>query len=69
MEVPDEWQAFPPALLPPQGYAEVFIYSGNDARDALTRLELIVHLDGGSILYKKADSDSVGIRVTWPDEA
>lgn len=68
-EAPDDWTAYPPALLPPEGYAQVFIHSGSDARGALTRLELIVHLDGGRILYKKSGRDEVSLKVTWPSKA
>lgn len=66
-EAPASWTAYPPALLPPDGYAQVFVHSGSDARGALTRLELIVHLDGGRILYKRSGPDEVALRVTWPN--
>lgn len=65
-EAPSEWTAYPPACLPPEGYAQVFVHSGNDKAGALTRLELVVHLDGGRILYKKHAQDSVSLKVTWP---
>lgn len=68
-EAPDDWTAYPPALLPPDGYAQVFVHSGSDAKGALTRLELIVHLDGGRILYQKNGQDEVSLKVTWPDQA
>lgn len=68
-EAPDDWTAYPPALLPPEGYAQVSIHSGSDERGALTRLELIVHLDGGRILYKKSGPDKVSLKVTWPSKA
>jgi hypothetical protein len=63
---PLEWTAFPPCLLPPEGYAQVFVYAGSDAKGALTRLELLVHLDGGRILYKAQNNNLVALRVTWP---
>lgn len=65
-EPPSEWTAYPPCLLPPEGYAQVFIQSGADLRGALTRLELVVHLDGGRVLYRKESEDSVGMKITWP---
>lgn len=65
-EPPINWTAYPPALLPPEGYAQVFVSSGADAGGSLTRLELVVHLDGGRILYKKKDDDTVLLKVTWP---
>lgn len=68
-EAPDAWTAYPPACLPPEGYAEVFVHSGNDKRGALTKLELLVHLDGGKILYKKHSQDQVSLKVTWPNVA
>jgi hypothetical protein len=68
-EAPDEWTAYPPACLPPEGYAQVFVHSGNDKRGALTRLELVVHLDGGRILYKKRGEAQVSLKITWPNVA
>lgn len=66
---PSEWTAYPPCILPPEGYAHVFLHAGSDAQGALTRLELVVHLDGGRILYKAKGSDLVALRVTWPSDA
>ena len=66
---PPEWTAYPPCILPPEGYAHVFLYAGSDAQGALTRLELVVHLDGGRILYKAKGSDLVALRVTWPSDS
>lgn len=63
---PQAWTAYPPATLPPEGYAQVFIYSGNDMRGVLMRLELIVHLDGGRILYKANGENNVSLKITWP---
>ena len=64
--VPQEWTAYPPCMLPPQGYAQVFIHAGSDAKGALTKLELVVHLDGGRILYKAHGNAQVALKVTWP---
>ncbi|MBT9538729.1 hypothetical protein [Thiobacillus sp.] len=63
---PREWTAYPPCILPPQGYAQVFVQAGSDARGALIKLELVVHLDGGRILYKAQSKDQVALKVTWP---
>ena len=68
-DAPEEWTAYPPACLPPEGYAQVFIFAGNDKRGALTRLELLVHLDGGRILYKRSGENTVSLKVTWPNIA
>lgn len=68
-EAPEQWTAYPPAMLPPQGYAQVFLCSGNDARGALTRLELLVHLDGGRILYKENGDNQVSLKIMWPKNA
>jgi len=65
-EAPESWTAYPPACLPPEGYAQVFVHAGSDKRGALTRLELLVHLDGGRILYKRSGENSVSLKVTWP---
>jgi len=65
-QAPAQWTAYPPALLPPEGYANVFLHAGNDARGTLTRLELVVHLDGGRILYQANGVELVTLRVTWP---
>jgi len=45
----------------------VFVKAGNDKRGELTRLELMVHLDGGRILYKKSGHNEVLVKVTWPN--
>ena len=66
-DAPSNWTAYPPTLLPPEGYAQVFYHSGTNARGALTRLELVIHLDGGRILYKKKNEDTISLKVTWPE--
>lgn len=63
---PDDWTAYPPAALPPNGYEQIFALAGSDVRGALTRLELVVHLDGGRILYRANGEARVSLRVTWP---
>ncbi len=68
-KAPDSWTAYPPTYLPPEGYAQVFAYAGNDKKGALTRLEIVVHLDGGRILYKAAEENAVSLKVTWPSIA
>lgn len=64
--VPDEWRAFPPAALPPEGYAQIFALASRDAQGELMKLELLVHLDGGRVLYKKAANNIVSLKITWP---
>ncbi|USY23667.1 hypothetical protein NIZ92_10010 [Alcaligenes sp. 1735tsa3] len=59
---------YPPCLLPPEDYAQVFVHAGNYARGYLTKLELLIHLDVGKILYKAIDNQKVAIKVTWPDD-
>ncbi len=68
-EAPDDWTAYPPALLPSEGYAQVILLSGADVRGALTRLELTVYLNGGIIFYKKNGPDKVSLKITWPSSA
>lgn len=68
-EAPDAWEAYPPACLPPEGYAQLFVYAGNDKRGTLTKLELIIHLDGGRILYRKRGHEHVSLKITWPNNA
>lgn len=63
---PNQWTAYPPCLLPPGGYEQVFVRAGNDARGSLIKLELSIHLDGGRVLYKAIDNQKVAIKVTWP---
>lgn len=65
-KAPNDWTAYPPCLLPPEGYAQVFVHAENDARGSLTKLELLIHLDGGRVLYKAIDNQKVAIKVTWP---
>ena len=68
-QAPSVWTAYPPTMLPPSGYAQVFLYAGSDAKGALTFLELLVHLDGGIILYKENGSDHVSLKVSWPQNS
>lgn len=65
-KAPEDWTSYPPCMLPPDGYAQVFVHSGNDAKGSLTKLELLIHLDGGLVLYKAIEDQKVGIKVTWP---
>ena len=64
-EAPSNWTAYPPALLSKEAYAQIYALSGNDARGALTKLELTVHLDGGKIKYKKRNEEFVDIEVSF----
>jgi hypothetical protein len=66
-EAPSKWTAYPPACLPPEGYAQVLINSGSDKRGTLTKLELLVHLDGGQIFYKKVGNNEVSLKITWAE--
>lgn len=62
---PDNWKAYPPAQLTNEGYAQVFSQSRNDARGTLMKLELLIHLDGGRIEYKKKDANFVTLKVEF----
>ena len=64
---PEEWRAYPPSLLPPEGYAHIFLHAGSDLRGSLMKLELLVFLEKGRILYRAANNDQVAIKVTWPN--
>lgn len=63
---PEEWTAYPPCLLPPEGYAYVLANAGNDARGSLMKLELLIYLDHGRVFYKAAANQQVAIKVSWP---
>ena len=65
---PKNWTAYPPCILPPEDYAKLLVYAGNDARGKLTELEIIVHLYRGRVLYKDVGAGMVGVMVTWPAE-
>jgi hypothetical protein len=67
-DLPKEWTAYPAPMLSPDAYAAIFANLETNAKDALTRLELRVDLDGGVILYRKESDSLVGIRVTWPNK-
>lgn len=67
--LPEEWTAFPPAALPPKGYAQILLYAGVDIRGTFITLELLVHLDGGRILYRVAEQNQVAVKVTWQQPA
>ncbi|NTV19640.1 MAG: hypothetical protein HGA83_09455 [Bacteroidales bacterium] len=67
-DAPDEWKAYPPPAVPEKDYVQAFVYSGNDIQGSLTRLEILVHLGGGQILYKKHGKDQVLLKVSWPNQ-
>ena len=68
-EAPETWTAYPPCSLPKELYAQVFVYAGTDKRGALTRLELLVHLDGGRVYYQAQGEEAVSLKITWPNAA
>jgi hypothetical protein len=65
---PDEWTAYPPPAVPQKDYVKPFVYSGNDIKGSLTRLEILIHLDDGKIFYKKHSNNQVLLKVTWPNQ-
>ena len=65
--VPTDWSVCPPPLLPDEDLVRCMLYLGDEMRDRLTRLELVVHYTGGQLLYKSLGDSLVGIKVTWPD--
>ena len=40
---------------------------GDNMRDCLMRLELVVVYTGGKLFYKAQGDSMVGIKVTWPN--
>lgn len=64
--VPNVWTPYPPAQMLPEEYARLLVYLGSDAKGTLTKLELLIYLNGGVILYKKNGSDYVSLKVIWP---
>ena len=64
---PQQWTLYPPCILPPDGYAQVFAHAGSCAQGALITLELLIHLDCGKIEYKADGATKVALKVTWPD--
>lgn len=67
VEVPSDWKAFSPAIQSPEGYAQIFAHADSGVRGELIRLELLVHLDGGQVLYKSSGENLVAIKVIWPE--
>lgn len=67
-KAPDDWTAYPPCMLPPEGYAQVFYKGANDARGTLMKLELMIHLDGGKVFYKAMENELVVLKITWPKD-
>jgi len=65
-QAPEDWSPCPPCMLPPEGYAQVFVHAGSDARGSLSKLEILIHLDGGKVFYKAIENQQVAIKVTWP---
>jgi len=65
--VPVEWSECPLSLLANEDLVRCLLCLGNEMRDRLTRLELVVHYTGGKLLYKSLGQSLVGIKVTWPD--
>ncbi|MGO1160832.1 hypothetical protein ACTOV4_02615 [Brucella sp. C7-11G] len=64
---PDDWTPYPPPILPPNELAEVYIGLSSSLRGRLSRHELNVQRDGGTILYKRNsdDADLVDIKVIF----
>lgn len=62
---PEEWTSYPPITLCKEALGQIFAYAPADERGTLTKLELIVHLLGGEILYKKRDNDKVDLNVKF----
>lgn len=69
VEVPSRWTALSPGTHAPEGYAQIFAQSSNDARGHLTRLELLINLDGGRVFFKSTGENMVAVKVTWPAAA
>ena len=65
--VPTDWSVCPPPLLPDEDLVRCLLYLGDEMRDRLTRLELVIYYTGGKLLYKSLGDSLVGIKVTWPD--
>lgn len=65
--LPTTWTCYAPCLLPPDGYAKVLVAAPNDAKGTLSKLELLIHLDGGKLFYRASGKDQVDIKVSWAD--
>jgi hypothetical protein len=65
--VPAEWSPCQPSLLANEDLVRCLLNLGDEMRDRLTRLELVVHHTGGKLLYKSLGDSIVGIKLTWPD--
>lgn len=64
-DAPDEWTPYPPVSLCKEALAQIYASAGPDERGTLTKLELIVHLSGGVILYKARGEDKVDLQVKF----
>ena len=62
---PHGWTEIRPVSLTPKGYSTIFIHLGPEAKDALTRLELLIYCDGGTVAYKKKDEKIISMKVSW----
>ena len=64
--VPVDWSECRPPFLEDIDLVNCLVHLGDEMRDRLTRLELVVHYAGGKLLYKSLGGTLVGIKVTWP---
>ena len=65
--VPGEWTSSSPCLLTDKDLVYCLLELGDNMRDRLTRLELVVVYTGGKLFYKAQGDSMVGIKVTWPN--
>lgn len=63
---PDEWTAYPPALLTEELYDEIFACAGNSWHGVFMAFVLQIHLDGGRVFYMADGKNDVGVKITWP---
>jgi len=60
-----EWQRISPTTMVKEYAAEIMHGLGNDLKGELAKIEVLVYLMGGVILYKEESKDEIAIQVIW----
>lgn len=60
-----EWERISPTVMVEDYAVEIMHGLGNDLKGELAKIEVLVYLMGGVILYKELSKDEIAIKVIW----
>ena len=60
-----EWQRISPTTMVKEYAAEILYGLGNDLKGELAKIEVLVYLMGGVILYKELSKNEIALKVIW----